>query len=230
MQALHLRTGMRQVTIMMSVKDFEAKQIVFVFLQQKEKLSFKNDNLVVNTAAGKIKYQITCYRIFALFVVGHFVMTSGLIQRSHKFAFPVFLMTNSMKVYEMFGGRMEGNVVLRRIQYEYNSLEIGKHILYNKVVCQRELLNRQRNKSLELKENIKKIDSYADAIRNYEGDLEGLLGYEGPNGGNGNHSLIVTNNFYFGRWTWQNGNIRSLIVTNNFYFGRCQPSQPVAVV
>ena len=164
---------------MMSLKDFEAKQIVFVFLQQKEKLSFKNDNLVVTASDGKPKYQITCYRIFALFVVGHFVMTSGLIQRSHKFSFPVFLMTNSMKIYEMFGGHMEGNVVLRRIQYGYDSLEIGRHILENKLACQREVLNRQRNKSFELKEAIKKIDLYIQAIRNCEGDLEGLLGYEG---------------------------------------------------
>ena len=40
---------------MMSIRDFEAKQIVFVFLQQKEKLSFKNDNLVV---PEKTEYEI----------------------------------------------------------------------------------------------------------------------------------------------------------------------------
>lgn len=199
---------------MMSIRDFEAKQIVFVFLQQKEKLSFKNDNLVVTTAEGKTKYQITCYRIFAVFIVGHFVMTSGLIQRSHKFAFPVFLMTNSMKVYEMFGGRMEGNVVLRKIQYAYDSLEIGKHILHNKLVCQRELLNRQRNKSFELKEAIKKIDSYAEAIRNYEGDLEGLLGYEGSAA-----RLYFKNHFNNIEWNGRKPRIKTDFVNSTLDIG-----------
>ncbi len=199
---------------MMSLKGFEAKQIVFVFLQKKEKLSFKNDNLVVTDAEGKTKYQITCYRIFALFVIGHFVMTSGLIQRSHKFSFPVFLMTNSMKVYEMFGGRMEGNVVLRKIQYDYHGLEIGKHILQNKLICQRELLNRQRSKSFETKEAIKKIDGYAEAIRNYEGDLEGLLGYEGSAA-----RLYFKNHFNNIEWNGRKPRIKTDFVNSTLDIG-----------
>ena len=54
---------------MMTTKDFEAKQIIFIFLQPKEIISFQNDNILIKTADRKIKYQITCYRIFALFVV-----------------------------------------------------------------------------------------------------------------------------------------------------------------
>lgn len=136
---------------MMTTKDFEAKQIIFIFLQPKEIISFQNDNILIKTADRKIKYQITCYRIFALFVVGHFVLTSGLIQRSHKFGFPIFLMTNGLKLYESFGGHMEGNLLLRKHQYEYQGLDLGKHILMNKVKCQRENLNLQRDKSEELK-------------------------------------------------------------------------------
>ena len=199
---------------MISLKGFEAKQIVFVFLQQKEKLSFKNDNMVVTSAEGKTKYQITCYKIFALFIVGHFVMTSGLIQRSHKFSFPVFLMTNSMKVYEMFGGHMEGNVVLRKRQYEYNGLEIGKHILKNKLQCQRDLLNRQRNKSFELKEAIGKIDEYIESIQKYNGELEGLLGYEGSAA-----RLYFKNHFNNIAWTGRKPRIKSDFVNSTLDIG-----------
>ena len=199
---------------MISLKGFEAKQIVFVFLQQKEKLSFKNDNLVVTTADGKIKYQITCYRIFALFVVGHFVMTSGLIQRSHKFSFPVFLMTNSMKLYEVFGGKMEGNVVLRKRQYEYCGLEIGKHILKNKLQCQRDLLNRQRCKSFELKEAIDKIDDYIESIEKYHGELDGLLGYEGSAA-----RLYFKNHFNNIPWTGRKPRIKSDFVNSTLDIG-----------
>jgi len=170
---------MRQVVAMMTSKDFEAKQIVFVFLQNKEKISFRNDNLTITDKDGKIKYQITCYRIFALFVVGHFVLTSGIIQRSHKFGFPIFLLTNTMKVYDSLGGKMEGNTLLRKKQYKYKGLNIGRHILLNKVTCQREMLNRQRDKDTEMKGAITLLDGYIDSIQKHDGDLESLLGLEG---------------------------------------------------
>lgn len=164
---------------MMTTKDFEAKQLMFVTLHQGEKVSFRNDNILVKDKEGKIKYQITCYRIFALFIIGHFVLTSGLIQRSHKFGFPIFLMTSGFKLYESFGGKMEGNVLLRKRQYGYSELDIGKHILVNKVKCQRENLNRQRDKSEELKQAIAALDLYIKEMEGYQGELEGLLGLEG---------------------------------------------------
>ena len=145
---------------MMTVRDFEAKQVVFITLKEKEKISFRNDNIVVKDKEGAIKYQITCYKIFALFVIGYFTLTSGIIQRSHKFGFPIFLMTMSMKLYENFGGRTEGNTLLRRHQYTCEGIGIGKHILENKVVCQRETLNKLRKKSSEQKEAIRKLDGY----------------------------------------------------------------------
>lgn len=164
---------------MMNINEFEKKQVLFVFLAAKEKISFQNDNIVVRKEDGKIKYQITCYRIFALFIVGHFTITSGLIQRSHRFGFPIFLMTNSMKIYDVLGGKMEGNVLLRQCQYSYKGLELAKHILQNKVSNQRIALNRQRDKSEELKAAIKQMDGYVNHIQQYEGNLEGLLGIEG---------------------------------------------------
>ena len=53
---------------MMSTRDFEHKQIAFVFTTDGEKISFKNDNLIVTDKDGKIKHQSTCYRLFALFI------------------------------------------------------------------------------------------------------------------------------------------------------------------
>ena len=69
---------------MMTLPDFEKKQIVFIFLSLGEKISFANDNLVVKTKDDKIKLQTTCYRIFMLCIVGSFTLTTGVIQRSHK--------------------------------------------------------------------------------------------------------------------------------------------------
>ena len=42
---------------MMSLPDFKQKQIIFALLGMGEKLSFKNDNIVITDAYGKIKHQ-----------------------------------------------------------------------------------------------------------------------------------------------------------------------------
>ena len=49
---------------MLERTDFEMKQIVFMFASQGDKISFRNDNIVIRDREGKVKYQVTCYRIF----------------------------------------------------------------------------------------------------------------------------------------------------------------------
>ena len=119
---------------MLNINEFEKKQIIFAFLSSGEKVSFSNDNIVVKDANGKIKHQSTCYRLFAVCVVGHITVTSGLIQRAHKFGFSIIFMTHGMKVYDFIGGKMEGNVLLRKHQYGFEDPELGlaKHILHFK--------------------------------------------------------------------------------------------------
>lgn len=115
---------------MMTINDFSNKQILFAFLNLGEKLSFKNDNIIIKDKNGKVKHQSTCYRLFAVFIVGHITITTGLIQRSHKFGFPIFFMTPSLKL-------------------------------------------------TVLKTAITQLDEYLSAISEYNGNLTGLLGYEG---------------------------------------------------
>jgi len=118
---------------MINVNEFEKKQILFIFLNFGESLSFANDNIIVKDRDGEIRHQSTCYRIFALFLIGNFTMTSGILQRSHKFGFPIILMTYTMRPYDVIGNRMEGNVILHRKQYSYTGLELAKHFVENKL-------------------------------------------------------------------------------------------------
>lgn len=164
---------------MMDLNDFMKKQIIFVFLDRGEKISFSNDNIIVKDKNNRIKHQSTCYRIFAVFIIGSITMTSGLIQRSHKFGFPIVLMTTSMRAYDMIGNKLEGNTLLRRKQYSYEQIDLGRRIVENKIHNQRWALNQQRHKNTELKEAIAKLDKYVAEVRHYEGDLPVLLGYEG---------------------------------------------------
>ena len=165
---------------MIGISEFEKKQILFAFLSAGEKVSFSNDNIVIKTADGKIKHQSTCYRLFLLFVIGHITITSGILQRASRFGFGVVLMSNGLKVYDFIGSKMEGNVLLRRHQYDYKGLDLAKHILENKVHNQRILLEEERHKNAELKQVIEKLKAYEKRISAYDGkDLSELLGLEG---------------------------------------------------
>lgn len=163
---------------MMTLPDFEKKQIIFVFLNIGEKISFSNDNLVVKDKDDKTKLQTTCYRIFALFVIGEFSITTGLVQRAQKFTFPIYLLTGSMKLYDKIGYSMDGNVILRGKQYNYKGLELARFIVRNKVLNQLEVLKSRRNKSDDLRNTIEKLSLYIERVSDTN-DLQELMGIEG---------------------------------------------------
>ena len=132
---------------MLDRPDFEKKQIVFLFANEGEKLTFQNDNLVVRRKDKSIKYQITCYRVFIVFVIGDLSITTGLIRRARKFEFVICLMTHSFRVYSIIGNRMEGNTLLHRKQYMYDGTDIAQFIGKNKIRNQREALNQMERTS-----------------------------------------------------------------------------------
>lgn len=164
---------------MISKPEFESKQIVFVLLNEGEKIAFSNDNIIVKDKDGKIRHQSTCYRLFMLCLIGNISITNAVFKAARKFCFIIVLMSSSMKTYELLGGRMEGNVLLRRKQYAYSGLELAKHILKNKVENSRCLLMAERNKTEEVKLSIKRLNDYITRIYSYNGNLSGLLGLEG---------------------------------------------------
>lgn len=84
---------------MLTEPDFVEKKIVIAMPQKGEKISFKNDNIIITDIEGKIKFQLTCYKLFAIFIIGGFTMTTGIIERSKKFGFSIVLFTTTFKVY-----------------------------------------------------------------------------------------------------------------------------------
>lgn len=164
---------------MLEKPDFEKKQIIFLFAKKGEKLSFKNDNLVVTNKEGKIIYQITCYQIFMVFVIGDTTITSGLIRRAKKFGFVICMMTQSFKLYSIIGNRMEGNSLLHRKQYEYKDNDIAQQIVLNKIINQRYALNTFRKKNELCKEAISTLDNYIFSLKTNVYDDKSLLGIEG---------------------------------------------------
>ena len=163
---------------MLNANDFKKKQIVFLFTNEGDKLSFLNDNIIVKNKEGGIKYQSTCYRLFMICVVGNISITSGLIQRSKKFGFSICLMTTTSKMYEILGARMEGNTLLRKHQYEYTENDIGRKIEQNKIKNQSQILKNIRGKNQIMKEGIELLDKMVVQLEQQLEYLE-VMGIEG---------------------------------------------------
>ena len=165
---------------MLSLPDFREKQIILALLSHGDKLSFKNDNIVITDENKKVKHQSTCYRLFSLFVIGHFNITTGLLARAKKFGFSIVLMNHSLKPYAYWNSGAEGNVLLRRRQYNYDSLDIAIRLVHNKIHSQTKTLQKIRDKDTKIKEVIKSLTQYTEKLLlNKSISSKELLGLEG---------------------------------------------------
>lgn len=165
---------------MLDVNDFVKKQILVYAPVQGDKLSYRNDNVVITDKEGKVKYQQTCYRIFMLLVVGDCTITTGLLRRAQKFGFSICFMTYGYRYYSILNCGLEGNNYLHRKQYEYEGVGIGRIIILNKIKNQRGALNSIRKKTEYLKDGISMLDNYIQKLENNtEIERDTLLGIEG---------------------------------------------------
>ncbi len=164
--------------MMITAPDFNKKQIVFVLFNEGEKLAFSNDNLVVKNADGKIKFQCTCYRVFLVYIVGHCSLTSVIIQKAKKFGFFLALMTPGFRMYALIGAEKDGNTLLKKKQYQYEELDIAKHIIENKIQNQAAVLSLNRKPSEAVKETIEMLNTYSCKIP-FVNTINELMAYEG---------------------------------------------------
>ena len=164
---------------MMSLSDFNSKKIIMVFPQNGDKLSFQNTNLILKNDDNKIKLQYTCYKIFAIFVIGGISITSVLIEQAKKYSFSIVLLTSSFKEYEIIANGLVGNTFLRKRQYIFdNCLGVSKFIIKNKIQNQLEIIQHIRCKNEYQKNTIKLLKTYLNNILIIKNNYE-LMGIEG---------------------------------------------------
>ena len=163
----------------MSLPDFREKQIILALLSHGDRLSFKNDNVLIADQDKKVKHQSSCYRLFSLFVVGHSSITSGLLQRAKKFGFSIVMMNHSLKPYACWNTPAEGNTLLRKRQYNYDSLDIAVWLVRNKILNQMRVLRKIRQPDDRLKETLKSLKSYREKLLISGLSLKEILGLEG---------------------------------------------------
>lgn len=173
---------------MLSLPDFKAKQIIFCQTEQGQKVSFKNDNLIIKNFEDEIILQATCHSIFALWMIGGTTLSSGILERSKKFGFSIFMLSHSHKPYGIWNSATEGNFLLREKQYAFNDLNIAQHLVCNKIKNQITLLKSKRQKDDNLKQAIDNLKQYYIQAAEAE-QLQTLLGIEG-----------VATRLYFSHW------------------------------
>lgn len=164
---------------MIDKTDFVKKQIIFYFPGQGDKMTFQNDNLVIKDRERKTKFQVTCYRIFLIFVVGDTTITTGLLNRAKKFGFSLCLMNRNMKTYQFISARMEGNTFLRKRQYLYEGMEIGQHIVSNKIQNQKRALMQFRHKNGLVEDAVSILQEHIEKLQKETLDIHTIMGIEG---------------------------------------------------
>lgn len=136
---------------MMSLPDFNYKQSIFYFpSDDKSKMRFRVDNIIIEDEQGKVVQQHSCHRIFALFIVGNITLTNIVLQKAKQFGFPVLLLSRNFRLDSYFNNRAEGNFLLRRKQYSAGerNLDIARQIVTQKINNQLALLQNLRYRSL----------------------------------------------------------------------------------
>lgn len=163
---------------MLTLPDFRQKHLILTFPTEGQKISFKNDNIIIKDRDERILLQLSCHKIFSLWVVGHTTITSGLLQRSQKYSFQISLFSINFRKYGSWESAVDGNFVLRKKQYSYSGLELAKHLVVNKIKNQAFLLREIRNKDNDLREKIHRLEECSVSVQKQD-DVYSILGIEG---------------------------------------------------
>lgn len=161
---------------MLSEPNFLARKIVVINANKGQKVSFLNDNLVVKDKSDKIILQYTCHRIFIVYIIGGFSITTGLIERGRKYGISFVFLTGGFKFYESLPYRSSGNTMLVRKQYTTNiDFGIGQNIVKNKILSQKKALSGLRN----YKDGVESLNNSLIKLKEPVKDLSTLMGIEG---------------------------------------------------
>ncbi len=163
---------------MLSKNDFCFRNIIVIHGNEGYKVSCRNENLMVLDNQENVVLQNSCYRTHALWIIGHSQLSSGILERSKKFAFPIYILSVNLRNVGVWNSVTEGNTLLRQKQYYYSSLNLAKHLTINKISNQIILLKNIRKKSISLNDNIKNLINYKKEIITLD-SLQEIMGYEG---------------------------------------------------
>ena len=164
---------------MMTRPDFMSKQVLLIESDSSKKLKFRNSNLILVDKDKKTLLQQSCHKIFLVFILGEFSITSGLVKKAKKHGFPIIFLGFNLKPYHTVFPDNKGNFLLRKKQYTCkNDLEISKLLVKNKIMNQHNLMLSLRYKTLKEKRALRDVKLLEQSAANAQNSKE-LLGIEG---------------------------------------------------
>ncbi|MGI6325091.1 MAG: type V CRISPR-associated endonuclease Cas1 [Bacilli bacterium] len=164
---------------MITLPAFMYNKVLIVFPMQGDRISFSNDNIIIKDKEDKIKFQYSCYKLFIIYIVGGYTITSGLIEKAKKFGFSIVFLTTNFKISFSINFKTEGNFLLREKQYKCEiKNQIANRIVYNKILneieCLKKLRDTTNNEGINiLKENLEKLNNFDLTINEIMG-IEGI--------------------------------------------------------
>jgi CRISP-associated protein Cas1 len=163
---------------MLSRPDFTQKQIIFITIDRETEKCFKfsNDNIIVYTD-GKITQKSSLHKIFAIYIIGQFTITSNLLEKCLKFGISLYLLKYNLEIYGSFESYASANFLLRYQQYhlsDLQELQIAKLLIKQKTHNQLKIIKPLIEPSTYRKLKTKTQKNILDSI-----DSNSLLGIEG---------------------------------------------------
>lgn len=88
-------------------------------------------------------------------------------------------MSFQFKLYMVISSEMQGNTVLHKKQYAYESLAAARHLIINKIRNQRQVLMKIRAKTEDVKEAVAMLDQYIAQLQKEDLERAEIIGIEG---------------------------------------------------
>lgn len=169
---------------MFTHKDIETRSFFVInCLEHEKSMRVSNGELLleeINKDEKKVLTKFPFQKILALFVIGHFTVTTPLIDKCRKYNVALIVVKPNLRPVFYWAESSEGNYLLRRRQYAYSDedLSVAKVIVANKISNQLQCLKRTRKKDDLTQKALIQCNAALDTIDDITNYYE-LMGLEG---------------------------------------------------
>lgn len=138
--------------------------------------------MIEETADGKTKplTKFPFQKILALFVIGHFILTTPLIDKCKRYGIALIVMKPNLRPIFYWADAAEANYLLRKRQHEYYDydLSVARHIVHNKIANQMAALlkTRKRDEATTATINLCRVSMNEVASTTHYDQLMGVEG------------------------------------------------------
>lgn len=166
---------------MFTHKDIENRSLFVINGLENQRLKVSAGRLMLeNEETGKAITKLPFPKILSLMIVGHTTITTALIEHCNKHGIPMVVMKPNFRPVFYFGNMAEANFLLRKKQFEESKgiLSIAQILIRNKLTNQLALLNKVREKTMQIQSAKNTIQQNIDTIE-HVADYRALMGLEG---------------------------------------------------